>query len=62
MADIRTNRGSQGNKEYLPSVNRMLVNLKKLDYFSDPSSVLYNLRNTLQECSNKQRQDSLTKL
>ena len=40
----------------------MLVDLKKLDYFSDPNSVLFNLRATLEECSQKQRQDSLTKL
>jgi len=41
----------QVQKNYLPSVNRMLVDLKKLDYFSDPNSVLFNLRNTLEECS-----------
>ena len=29
----------------------MLVDLKKLDYFSDPNSVLFKLRNTLEECS-----------
>ena len=40
----------------------MLVDLKKLDYFSDPTSVLFNLRTTLEECSQKQRRDSLTKL
>ena len=40
----------------------MLVDLKKLDYFSDPNSVLLNLRNTLEECSQKQRQDSMKKI
>ena len=32
----------------------MLVDLKKLDYFADPNSVLYNLRTTLEECDQKQ--------
>ena len=31
----------------MPNVNRMLFDLKKLDYFSDPTSVLFNLRTTL---------------
>ena len=49
---IRTGKPN-ANKNYLPSVNRMLVDLKKLDYFSDPNSVLLNLKNTLEECSQK---------
>ena len=52
-AHIRTGKPSNANKSYLPSVNRMLVDLKKLDYFSDPNSVLLNLKNTLEECSQK---------
>ena len=51
----RSSAFHQAQKDYLPSVNRMLVDLKKLDYFSDPNSVLFNLRNTLEECSQKQR-------
>ena len=41
----------------MPSLNRMLVDLKKLDYFSDPNSVLTNLRNTLEECSQKYQRE-----
>ena len=41
----------------MPSLNRMLVDLRKLDYFSDPNSVLFNLRNTLEESYEKQKED-----
>lgn len=40
----------------------MLVDLKKLDYFSDPNSVLFNLRNTLEECSKKQQEETRKKM
>ena len=45
----QTSQRQRAQRDYLPSLNRMLVDLKKLDYFSDPKSVLFNLRNTLEE-------------
>ena len=52
----------RAQKDYVPSLNRMLVDLRKLDYFSDPNSVLFNLRNTLEEQSKKQVEDSRRKI
>ena len=46
-----------GQQEYQPSLNRMLVDIKKLDYFKDPNSVLSNLRTTLEEVSQKNLKD-----
>ena len=48
--------------EYVPSVNRLLVDLKKLDTYDDPFAALDRLRNTLEECSQKQKMDSVLKL
>ena len=45
---VNTDRGP---REYQTSVNRMLVDLKKLDHYDDPFAQLDRLRNTLEECS-----------
>ena len=51
---------AEGEK-VLPSVDRMLTDLKKLDYFADPNSVLQNFRSTLEEHSARKSQNSLDK-
>lgn len=35
------------NKKSTPSVNRMLQDLKRLDYYRDPKAVLKNVNETL---------------
>ena len=57
-------KGSIGERigEYTPSVNRLLVDLKKLDHYDDPFAALDRLRSTLEECSQKQKMESVLKL
>ena len=37
--------------EFVPNVNRLLVNLKNLDRYDDPFAALDRLRNTLEDAS-----------
>jgi len=36
-----------GDKKSTPSVNRMLQDLKKLDYYKNPNAILKNVNETL---------------
>ena len=44
---VNTSSPFAGEKKSTPSVNRMLQDLKKLDYYKNPNAILKNVNETL---------------